>query len=97
MFRYTVCVRTILILEVWGVPRPLSSSCEGLGGPSGPFRDLSIDYTESYTIQIGLLHPMGPWVPMIRGTSVWTLFGADSIVWTSEGGSVQHCLSCTRS
>ena len=50
LFRYTVCFKTIPILEVWGVPRSLSSSCEGLGGPSGPFRDLSIDYTESYTM-----------------------------------------------
>ena len=46
LFRYTVRVRTILILEVRGVSRSLSSFCEGLGGPSGPFGDFSIDYAE---------------------------------------------------
>ena len=55
LFRYTVRVRTILILEVQGVSRSFSSFCEGLGGPFG---DFSIDYAKSYTIWIGLLHPV---------------------------------------
>ena len=76
MFRYTVRVRTLLIIEVLGLSHSLSSSCEGLGGPSGPFGDFSIYYAKSYTIWIGLIHPVGPRVPTIRGTSVWTLFGS---------------------
>ena len=37
LFRYTVCVKPILILKVQVVSRSSSSFCEGLGGPSGPF------------------------------------------------------------
>ena len=47
LFRYTVPVITILILEVEGVSRSSSSFCEGLGGPSGPFGDF---FYSSYTI-----------------------------------------------
>ena len=50
LFRYTVRVQTILILEVQGVSRSSSSFCEGLGGPSGPFGDFSIGNAKSYTI-----------------------------------------------
>ena len=48
----------------------------------------SMDYTESYTIWIGMLQLIDPQIPMIRGL----LFGPSlgSIVWTSGGGSDQH-------
>ena len=37
LFRFTVRVQTILILEVKNTSRSSSRFCEGLGGPSGLF------------------------------------------------------------